>query len=478
MPSSKILQSAEIWTTSESRPACVIKGCEPPVLSLHLCVNHWRRLHKYGSPAVLRNQSKFNLGTNDEKRFEQQVRKTPTCWIWAGATDNDGYGVFRGRVGGATYSKAHRYALAAATGKALLTGMVVMHVCDNPQCVNPEHLQLGTTQENVREKFAKGRGNLPKGALIPRVAITAAQRRSISSDPRPIVQIAADFGINAGQVAKLRALGVDQAEPMGAPPTGMQCAVKACNENAVHLGLCTDHWRRCKDYGAPTLIEPNRGRWNALPASERLIAKIRVEEDCWMWTGFTDKDGYGRMRAKIGGVLIHKAHTVSHTLHTGELVPKGMVIMHSCDRPGCVNPDHLRVGTYLENSRDMIAKGRAYDQRGENASGAILTATEAAAILEDARTYAEIAKDYGIVASTVGSLKQRVSWQNVKVEKVAKAKKIGMRGETQWQAKLTVADVRFIRSSDISGKELAAKFSVTPQAITNIRKRRVRKHVD
>lgn len=457
---------------------CVVKGCELPVLTLHLCVNHWRRLRKYGSPAVLRNQSKFDLGATDKERFRRQILETDTCWIWAGATDGDGYGVFRGTVGGKTYLKAHRYSLAAATGKPLLSGLVVMHLCDNPRCVNPEHLQLGTTQDNILDKFAKGRGGLPKGSLISQVVLTGPQQQAIFSDPRPNVQVAAEYGITAAEVSKVRVLKVGK-DAMGKFFSSQtQCAIKNCSENAVHLGLCADHHRRCEEYGAPTVDKPHRGVWSALPANERLMAKIRIEGDCWMWTGSTDKDGYGRLSAKIGGVALKKAHTVSYTLRTGELVPKGKLLMHSCDRPGCVNPDHLSVGTALENSRDMVAKGRVPDQTGENAPGAILTAAMAVAILSDARTYAVIAKDFGIAASTVGSLKQRVSWKAVRVDKVAKSVKLGMRGETQWNAKLTEADVRFIRASDMSGKDLAAKFLVTPQAITNIRKRRIWKHVE
>ena len=374
--------------------------------------------------------------------------------------------------------KAHRYALAAATGEPLPVGLVVMHLCDNPRCVNPKHLQIGTTQENVLDKFAKGRGGLQRGAMRSLVVLTAEQQRAIAMDPRPKVQVAADYGVTAAEIAMVRALGVDQVAQGGASPTEMLCAVKGCNENASQLGFCTEHWRRCSEYGAPTINEPSRGRWNALPANERLMTKIRRDGDCWMWTGSTDRDGYGRIRARIGGVLIYKAHTLSYVLHTGELVPKEMLIMHSCDRPGCVNPEHLRVGTHRDNSHDMHAKGRARDQSGENGSKAKINALEAAAILADARPYAEIAKDYRIAESTVGSIKQRVSWKAIVVEKVAKAKKVGMRGETQWNAKLTEADVRFIRASDLSGKDLAAKFSVTPQAITNIRKRRIWKHVE
>jgi hypothetical protein len=70
-----------------------------------------------------------------------------------------------------------------------------------------------------------------------------------------------------------------------------------------------------------------------------------------------------------------------------------------------------------------------------------------------------------------------VSGKGHKIEKIVKAMKIGMHGETQWQAKRTEDNVREIRSSKLTGKERAAKFGVTPQAVCNIRKRRIWKHV-
>lgn len=79
---------------------------------------------------------------------------------------------------------------------------------------------------------------------------------------------------------------------------------------------------------------------------------------CWLWFKATDGHGYGQLRNPGSGpgrnVL---AHRVSFEISNGS-IPAGMVIMHSCDQPLCVNPDHLRLGTMKDNSQDMIAKGR------------------------------------------------------------------------------------------------------------------------
>jgi hypothetical protein len=73
------------------------------------------------------------------------------CVEWSGPRDSNGYG----RSGHG--DRAHRVAWEAACGDPIPDGMVVMHLCDNPPCVNPAHLRLGTVAENNRDRHAKGR---------------------------------------------------------------------------------------------------------------------------------------------------------------------------------------------------------------------------------------------------------------------------------------------------------------------------------
>ena len=79
---------------------------------------------------------------------------------------------------------------------------------------------------------------------------------------------------------------------------------------------------------------------------------------CSIWTGSTDRDGYGRRW--INGKLVRTHRLVMLELH----VPiAGMVVMHRCDTPACVNPDHLTVGTQAQNLADASRKGRFPNQR-------------------------------------------------------------------------------------------------------------------
>lgn len=69
-----------------------------------------------------------------------------------------------------------------------------------------------------------------------------------------------------------------------------------------------------------------------------------------------DLDGYGRIH--VFGVGYH-ASKISYIAHKGS-VPEGMVVMHTCDNPPCVNPDHLTLGTWRDNTQDSISKGRFF----------------------------------------------------------------------------------------------------------------------
>lgn len=106
---------------------------------------------------------------------------------------------------------------------------------------------------------------------------------------------------------------------------------------------------------------------SAKPMHKKL-AKVRVDPStgCHIWLGAKDRDGYGRMRGTQHGVpWFQFAHRASYALYRGP-IPRGKQVLHHCDRPSCINPKHLYLGTPRENSHDKVMRGRARSapQRG------------------------------------------------------------------------------------------------------------------
>jgi hypothetical protein len=83
---------------------------------------------------------------------------------------------------------------------------------------------------------------------------------------------------------------------------------------------------------------------------------------CLIWLGGLDKDGYGQCSYRNRNM---RAHRVSYLLHKGPLL-QGKVIMHVCDTPACINPDHLEQVDQIVNDRDRDAKGRHWAQKGDD----------------------------------------------------------------------------------------------------------------
>ena len=149
----------------------------------------------------------------------------------------------------------------------------------------------------------------------------------------------------------------------------------------------------------------------------------RVDErtHCWNWTGplaGSGKDG-GYARVKICGLSTSVSRIVWY-LQTGCWAPPYLVLMHSCDNPKCVNPDHLRLGTTSENVLEGYEKGRntRIKRRGEAAPTAKLTDSEVLEILSPAMSGVPnwaMAERFGVHSSTICHIRRGRSWSHLNV---------------------------------------------------------------
>lgn len=136
--------------------------------------------------------------------------------------------------------------------------------------------------------------------------------------------------------------------------------------------------------------------------------------ECWEWQGQRSARGYGRFKHK--NKIIFHSHRVSYELHTGP-ISDGLWVLHKCDNPPCVNPNHLFLGTHQDNMDDMIAKGRKAILQGESHPRAKLTnpdIIEIRSLDASGLSYPEIGKRYGVSGHQIGLIVRGLSWSHVK----------------------------------------------------------------
>jgi hypothetical protein len=165
------------------------------------------------------NRISFMLDQDTIKRFWNKVQKTDGCWLWTGTMGGSGYGQIR--VGSRTDQSrktlvASRVSWEIHYGKIPI-GMKVLHKCDNPPCVNPEHLFLGSDRDNVHDAMNKNRWFCQGGGHYQKLTLEQA------------VQVKQLLGTGMRQIDISRALGIDK-----------------CNVQRIASGT---HWaQQIKDY--------------------------------------------------------------------------------------------------------------------------------------------------------------------------------------------------------------------------------------
>ncbi len=145
------------------------------------------------------------------------------------------------------------------------------------------------------------------------------------------------------------------------------------------------------------------------------IVRVKLGR-CWVWTRSTGRFGYGRFTLPPGGARNwEEAHRVSWRLAYGDIAADRMVL-HRCDNPPCVNPEHLFLGDSVVNARDRSVKGRTASKAGVNNGRHILTESMVAKLrakYKSGETAKRLSTVFGVSPSAVWRVATGRAWRHV-----------------------------------------------------------------
>jgi len=147
---------------------------------------------------------------------------------------------------------------------------------------------------------------------------------------------------------------------------------------------------------------------------EFVAARTHRTDGCWLWTGRRDRAGYGKIRRGPSAKNL-RAHRVAWELEHGP-IPDGLCVLHHCDNPSCVRPDHLFLGTDADNVADMFAKGRSPSRVGEGNGRVKLTWAKVAEIRAAPTSRGvlhRLAQQYGVSWWTIRDIRCGRRWQEM-----------------------------------------------------------------
>lgn len=172
---------------------------------LGYCSKHYRRLLRTGDPEKVLKKHTPGTGATPKERFWSRVAITANpnkCWDWQAGLSKDGYG--KVTLNGNPRTRAHRAAWYYTYGS--LPNGILRHTCDNPLCVNPNHLLEGTHADNVRDKVSRNRQQ--KGEAVPNSVLKEADvlaiRRLLKTANLTQSAIAERFGVSRRSIGMIK----------------------------------------------------------------------------------------------------------------------------------------------------------------------------------------------------------------------------------------------------------------------------------
>lgn len=142
---------------------------------------------------------------------------------------------------------------------------------------------------------------------------------------------------------------------------------------------------------------------------------IGAADDCWEWQGARQSGAWRYGRISFGG-REWRTHRLAWEATHGANVPAGMVVRHTCDNPPCCNPNHLVLGTFADNTADMLERGRQGDtaRHGEDNGAARLTTQDVRDMRQDRTrglTYADLGRKYRISKGHAHRVVNHANWK-------------------------------------------------------------------
>jgi HNH endonuclease len=282
------------------------------------------------------------------------------CWEWIGAK-KEGYGLYNKDV-------VHRLSYRLNKGD-IPKGLCVRHKCDTRHCWNPDHLELGTIQDNINDKVARGRakgGSGKKGENGTNVKLSVENIKEIRENPHDkcLCCLSRQFSVMPQQISRIQ-------------------HNERWNEEVEKESEKDDFFRR---------------------AVKQNVQRVEGMSECWE----TERD------RQIFSFQNHHSigHRIAFTLEYGE-IPDKKLVRHKCDNPKCINPTHLELGTHQDNMNDRNERGRTC--KGDKHHSAKLTDDLAKKVFEanGKKTLTEIANEFGITKQSVSKIWKKQSWKHI-----------------------------------------------------------------